>query len=653
MQEANIDGHSHQQSTCDCQYGYKDGLQPGCDSGILGIGIGNSKCGDNICNELPESCLQDCYDYIGTKCSSQIEPTKNDIPLTDTLSHLLNNQYQYTVPGLSHLSHGVDLLTYEEVPTQIFDTGYCNNVTYSTLQDIYRYRVYNVPPEFYAESSPQCTYDSESRVFKSYDSYRSQLVQESTMDVSAGVSVNFGKIGGSADFAMSKSSSVDTAKKMEKDQSSNTVSTTVKCISTSVTRNAIRFHENFVKDISDIDTPLAMSYFIERYGAMFYESASLGGSLEMLVSVHSTSECEKNEETIKKQSEISAGGSFTTPYGGAGAKYSGSDDSEISSEQQRKFEQSVSKSSVFVKGGALGSFGPDMNAPSSFGEWAKSLDLRPVPINPKLNYVGNVIPSSWTITKSKETNPCTNYTTCLSSQVMEHQLSVQDLWRQGFNIYLDRQKLEAPKQNNWFIIHFVFKIDPPSNRADQVALTNLTLTFNMAHNPLAINDLAPIVVQRVTIPIGCSVNSGASCQYHISLDQDAFTHQPFELQNMTIKRYDPLTSSTVFLDASKYFDNILVESTNPDPTPIIDPSLVIANQSLLDALNVNEPTQNITFIRELVPPDVLPVMYPNVGSTRLLFTAIDTKIASGSGDHKFFAVRVGELGYSLNQMHHW
>eukprot|EP01133_Synstelium_polycarpum_P003854 gene3854-4454_t len=708
-----------------CKDGIVDRSDTCEDTGILGIDIANTKCGDSICNETPEDCLKDCYHVLGSKCSSQVDPIKNDIPLTDTLAYLLNNQYRFSVPGLSHLSHGVDFFTFDELASQIFDTSYCNNITYSTLQDIYRFRVYNVPPEFYAESLPLCTYDSDSRVFKSHESYKTQMVEETMMSISAGVSANFNKFGGSANFAMSRSSSVDTARKMERDDNSMTVSTTVKCISTTVTRNTARFHENFVKDISLVETPLSMSFFIERYGALYYESASLGGSLEMLVSVHSSSSVERNEKTIKKQSEISAGASFTTPYGGAGMSYSGSDDSEISQEQQRKFEASVSKSNVFVKGGALGSFGPDSNAPSSFGDWAKSVDLRPVPINPKLKYIGAIIPSAWTVTTSNEScvlyqnkcsiynesepyncvlqdqsickvtesNPCSNYTTCLTYQQVEHRLSVQDLWKEGFDIYLARQKTEPVKILYWFKVHFIFKVDPPATELDKAILTNLTLTFNTYPNDAQESNAtaSQITVSKVNITIGCSSvdNIVSGCQYTLTLKQNEFPHRAFELYNLTISTFDPLRNQSVSHNYTRYFEHIIVESTNPEysrgflfnltlpyhhnfintthldqiirntaepdlPFPIVNPTVNIDddnwytttmyNVSIFDPATGNYSktlyTNKTTVHRSRIIPDPMPVMYPDVDRTKILFTAIDSKMPLA---HEFFAVRVGEL----------
>eukprot|EP01133_Synstelium_polycarpum_P014217 gene14217-16768_t len=573
------------------------------DIGIMGINIGNPHCGDRICNEVPEKCLIDCYDVIGTQCSSQVDPIKNDIPIYDTIAHLLNNQFKYSIPGLGHLSHGVDYLTFEEMPTQIFDSGYCDNFTYSTIQDTYRSRFYNVPPDFYAESLPVCTYDSQTNIFKSSQSYNTQKVVETTMDVEVGVDVKVGRFGGAADFAMSKSTSTDTAHKMQGEKSGQTVSTTVKCITTTVTRNDIRFHKNFVKDISVINHPNTMAYFIMKYGVFYYSSTSLGGSLELLIFVDSSANVIQDSETIKKQSEISGGGSFTTPYGGGGAKYSGSDDSEFGREEQEEFESEVSKSSVLVKGGALGSFGPDYSAPSSFGDWAQSVDLRPVPIDPKLNYIGNIIPESWTVPYSNssclaysdkctsynvsnpteclkydnqttctvtETNPCTDFVTCTLVKVNHYDLSVKRLWREGFDIYLESIRNQTENRVELYNLktHFIFKVNPPSTPADITKLSNLTIALYTVPGDNAttttanatVEELPFTIATNVTIPIMC-VQKDNGCQFTVPFKN--FPHTEFELDHITITSYDATTKKESLIDLNQYFSQIFVESTSP------------------------------------------------------------------------------------------
>lgn len=47
-------------------------------------------------------------------------------------------------------------------------------------------------------------------------------------------------------------------------------------------------------------------------------------------------------------------------------------------------------------GGAPGAYGPaEDSGPSSFGDWAATVDLLPVPIDYKLAAVGDIIPKEW------------------------------------------------------------------------------------------------------------------------------------------------------------------------------------------------------------------------------------------------------------------
>lgn len=57
----------------------------------------------------------------------------------------------------------------------------------------------------------------------------------------------------------------------------------------------------------------------------------------------------------------------------------------------------LSYSQLYSYGGAPGAYGPSYDSgPDSFGEWATTVDLLPVPIDYSLGAIGDIIPDAWT-----------------------------------------------------------------------------------------------------------------------------------------------------------------------------------------------------------------------------------------------------------------
>eukprot|EP01132_Coremiostelium_polycephalum_P004961 gene4961-6178_t len=713
-----------------CGDGIVDLNEPSCnleiENAVYGVKIANTRCGDGICNEVPELCLQDCYDVVGKSCSAQSISSGSSVPYTDTVSHLINNQLDFSLPGLNFFSHGIDLKTGAELPTVIFDIGYCDNISYTVIQDIYRESSYNIPPEFHAEILPICSYESEVSIFESSQAYQSKVVEENSMSVSFDLSVNLGRWGGTANMAYSESNSVDTFKRMEGSTSGETISVNIQCISSTVTRNSVRFHQNFVKDLSQVRDANQMLIFIERYGALYYQSASMGGNLEVFIRVDSNANLNQNSQTIKESSDIAAGGSFSTPYGGASAKYSGSEDSEITNDSQTEFEKKTSKSQVLVKGGHAGSFGPDYSSPSSFSEWAKTIDLRPVPIKSKVDFVGNIIPPSWTLNVDnqmcilyrnetcileigselgeplnstchchvKDTQTCSSFidqdsksnVTCIDFVNNVKQVSAQELWSDGYRLYVEKYKKDDDSFNYYFLkINFIYQLDPPSTPLDLMILSNLTMIFHGTDGK-NYSSLVGFKLIKDGETIGCN-SRNLGCQTVID-NPDIFPSN-FELESVYLTYFDSATNTSIPVDVKKYFSDIIIHSSTPsysrgyllnleyvphyritkndtvsvkvDTFPI-DPEwngeTYTEDKKNIRIEGLNEHfdqviklvTFNITHRFETIttysvtnntyylPPNPINVMYPDPGKTRLYFSLPNFQT------QQFFAIMAGSLG---------
>eukprot|EP01132_Coremiostelium_polycephalum_P009063 gene9063-11101_t len=622
-----------------------------------GLYSDGATCGDKICNETPESCLEDCYDVLGTNCPSQVEPIKNDVPKVDTVSYLMNNQFQFSLPGLNHLSHGIDLLTGEELPDPVFDFGYCDNYTYSTVQDFYRGITYNIPSSYFAEVSPMCVYNSESTSFSSSESYKFDKVEKSDMAVSFNANAGLGGWGTTLNAAYKDSENVQTAKAMEGTHSGSTISTKIICSTSTVTRNKIRFHSNFIKDLALVSEPGDMEKFIIKYGSLYYKSATLGGSLEVLVFVDSSKNVNQDKTANEKKAEISTSVRVSTPFGSGGPSYRGSQDSEITHEEQTSFETETSRSKVFTRGGKLGSFGSDYSSPSTFTEWSKSVDLRPVPIEYKKDFIGNIIPPTW-FTKDGA--------------------NLQQLWYQGYQLYLANMGISNDTKSLFsFNINFMFDPESPPKTLteDEVEwFKNLTITFTNGFDE-------KIVSQKIKLPMedgdwGCNDYKG--CQRKVDLE---VLVGDWEIYQLGVLYYDKPSNTLKPLNVTNYFKDIIIQfktptfnrgymfnitldkmlgstetdtvlTTVPTPENWVDVQNISVTKYGLFVKTVyfnttsdpltNTTTHNTTTVIQQYYIDTinpLPVMYPNSGKVMYYMTASPL-----SGSLPFYVNTVGSRG---------
>ncbi|KYQ88511.1 hypothetical protein DLAC_11229 [Tieghemostelium lacteum] len=353
-------------------------------------------CGDGVCTETPEECIMDCYDLISPKCNGQAPPSPLHFPATDTIGRLLDNQYLFTLPGLHSLRHGVDLKTGEPRPSSVFAMDYCDNSSFSIVQDFYRGLVYTVPPELFATISPQCNFEAQSTMSSTSSGFSEEFSQKTGLstEASAGGGVSF--ISAAVSVAFSKEESVKRAKEFETASSGTLIRTEIQCTASKVHFSSYKFSQSFLKDISRAITVDHFRNLIKKYGSLYYKSATLGGSLVQVTYTNNTSGSESGSNSVEKKAEMSMSLSVSSPVFNVGGGASQSTDSKISEEEQQAYEKSSKRTNILVKGGNPGVFSPGEDS-GDFQDYAEGIDLLPVPVDYKLGFISDIIPRTWKI----------------------------------------------------------------------------------------------------------------------------------------------------------------------------------------------------------------------------------------------------------------
>ncbi|KYR01389.1 hypothetical protein DLAC_01978 [Tieghemostelium lacteum] len=358
-------------------------------------------CGDGICQEeFPNLCLVDCHAHITPVCPGQTKPTKldTDYPTHELVGTLLNNQYLYRLPGLESLMHGVDISTGEGKPTSLFSFDFCENDTYTVIQDTYRGLVYTIPEEVFASFHPSCRYDSTTTEYKQVSEMSSAMSEAHSLEASAeiGGGPKFIQVAAKATYAHEKS--VASSRDVSSIESGSLLKTDAKCLVSNVQIHKHTFHPNFLRDISMVNTSLDMLAIIEKYGSHYYKSVSLGGKLSQITVISEQTKSEFSSSEVKESVKLSFSASVSSSIMNVHGSYSQSLDNEVTSQKQTEFNTKTTKTSVIVYGGAPGAYGPSDSdtSISSFGAWADSVDQIPVPVDYQLGAIGNILPKTWT-----------------------------------------------------------------------------------------------------------------------------------------------------------------------------------------------------------------------------------------------------------------
>eukprot|EP01132_Coremiostelium_polycephalum_P011916 gene11916-14571_t len=253
----------------------------------------SSYCGDGVCTEEPNTCIQDCYLIVSPKCE-----------------------------GIGHLRHGVDILSGSQKESPIFSFEYCDNSSFSTIHDFNRGFVYTLPKEVFASISPKCSYNTETTSYATSQEMSVDLAEKSAYLLLL-------LLKASLKVAYSKEESVEKAKQLEQKDSGSIVRTELKCSISKAHISDYKFSREFLKDISVANTDEKMDKVIQKYGSMYYKNAILGGTLTQVTLIKSSYTRGKDTETIKKHTDYSFSGELTSPILNVKASYSESLDNIV------------------------------------------------------------------------------------------------------------------------------------------------------------------------------------------------------------------------------------------------------------------------------------------------------------------------------------
>ncbi|KAF2075449.1 hypothetical protein CYY_003230 [Polysphondylium violaceum] len=366
-------------------------------------------CGDGICNELdPLSCLIDCHGNIEKACPGQSPPAKLQDYYTnihDTIGTLLSNQYIFSLPGINYISHGIDITTHETLPTPLFDLSYCDNTSFSLVQDPRRGIVYSIPSGIYAQVAAKCTMDTTTKTYATAEALAKEKSDGYEVNVEASVDGSYLFVSMSAEASFSHSETKTTASEMQKKMDGSISVTELHCETSKIHLIETKFHPKFIQDISkafvegdQAKSDELMQNVMKKYGTIYYQSATLGGKLEVISIVSNSFTSRKSSNEVEKSTEVTASlqlsGSVFGASASAGIEGSVSLDSTNSESEQNDYETNSMRSTVKVYGGEPGSYGKDNDA-NAFNSWAKNVDIVPFPIDYKVGYISDIIPKSW------------------------------------------------------------------------------------------------------------------------------------------------------------------------------------------------------------------------------------------------------------------
>ncbi|KYR00012.1 hypothetical protein DLAC_03509 [Tieghemostelium lacteum] len=511
-------------------------------------------CGDGICNEVPEKCISDCYNLITPSCPGQAPPYPSYFSSNDTIGTLLNNQYLFSLPGIHHLRHGVNLTTGAQVNTPLFTFSYCDDTTYSIVQDFYRGLVYTVPRELFATSLPQCSYDARSSIYSETREMSSEMAESHGIAASASISGGAMFVKASLEASYSQNESVEKAKKLKSMESGKLIKTEIKCVSSKVHFNEYKFSQGFLKDVSKAVNVSTMVDVIRKYGSYYYKSATLGGTVAQLTVVKSSSMNDMESIDVTKHAEMSFQASLSARVFSVSAGYSNSIDSNVQESVQNDYVANTTRTTVISKGGPPGSFNPSKTGSGDFVYWAQSVDLLPVPVDYQLGLISQIIPPSWTVKNSD--------------------ITIQKLWEQAEDFILNEQlKAIYPEPEDRYNI----------SRGKSLIITNLNSINENGSGEIKLK-LSNIVSGQLTVHIeSVNVTNGIS-KYEVPSFNEILSVESTNMISLTTLLIIDYSFSRVY-QFTKSNDNLV---------PIFQENHISIHFNLVDPLSSND--QVIQFV---------------------------------------------------------
>ncbi|KYR01159.1 hypothetical protein DLAC_02268 [Tieghemostelium lacteum] len=376
------------------------------------------------CTSLdPDMDFENCYSKITKVCPTRQVPKNHLAPgyyySSDTLGSLVSNQFIWRLPGSEHMSFGVDIISAEESAAPLFYFGYCDSIGEHLIEDVFRGRVYDIPPELNGKALPSCSYDSKSESFESSFEMAKSMSEKSQSAYSASLGGGPPAVQISASVAFAEEKSVEKSEKIIEKKDESLVQTTLVC-STSIVEQSDKttFHPLFLQSLSKAKNEEDIVSIILQYGTHYYKKAILGGQLKQVSTVKHSLSSKYSKTQIEESSSRSFALGVSSPVFSARAEYSDTSDSSVSGDQFHEIDQESKKTTIITYGGPLGAYGPSDINPSNFNTWSQSVDLLPVPIDFDLFPTRDLIKKTWFL---KSLN-----------------VSLYDLWIRGEKLYYER-----------------------------------------------------------------------------------------------------------------------------------------------------------------------------------------------------------------------
>eukprot|EP01133_Synstelium_polycarpum_P018225 gene18225-21802_t len=328
-------------------------------------------CGDGLCTENPDDCFADCHYLVSKSCPSQVTPAPvpDNLRSNDTINSLLSNQYLYTLPGISTLTHGVNFFTEKISPSPVFSINYCDS--FSTLHDLRRFSVYAVPPGFDAYLSPTCTFGTTSTIYGDSSDISSEMSRDSSVSAGFGVGGSYDGVGGAASYAFSLEESVKTSKDLEQQEDVSVVSTEIICITSKVIQKEIVFHQLFLQDLAMVNDSISMLKVILKYGNLYIKQASLGGKLRQMATVANSFFSTKSDKDVASHASTTMGATLKAPMFQSSGSVRSSNDNQYTQEEQSQYRSNSQTSTIISYGGSTDIIGPDRSM-NQFAKWAST-----------------------------------------------------------------------------------------------------------------------------------------------------------------------------------------------------------------------------------------------------------------------------------------
>lgn len=161
-----------------------------------------------------------------------------------------------------------------------------------------------------------------------------------------------------ASAAYSKDRTSKAASDIHSDMSGTLFVSSGKCYVSKVQLERVHLHADFIAELyANWNNSENMQKLVQKYGTLYYKSATMGGVLKMATSTSKSASNSHSSQSLQTATKMS----FSAKVSGYGASASGSasysSDNSGSSDVQNSFESSSIHSSVVTYGGAPSAFG--------------------------------------------------------------------------------------------------------------------------------------------------------------------------------------------------------------------------------------------------------------------------------------------------------